>query len=687
MKHQTRLWLLAIICLTAVSNACQNKPGNIPETDLLDNKIVIEVNENGVYQLHLADLQKAGLKLDSLDHKNVALAQAGTAVPTLIQDDSLIFYGRAPDGRYQKTRPYILETGKEGSVMVVAESAGQFPLNDTVQQNIFLEENHHYESQAITVDQPDPWFWAEIGRGGRLDIPINVPNPADGSGQLRLQLWGKTHSPEVENDHDLQLLINDQMIDTILWDGNVHYVADIPLPPNTLQPGENNITLSNEAAGAAFLDIMSLGWLDLTFNSHAAAEGDQLTFTTSSDAQITLPGFSEIPLLLDIQDPAAPTVLPDLNISEGMVVTAVGPNGFKQPAGLTPMRQNEWRDAENQADLLIITTDTLMPALEPLVMAREEEGLAVAVVPIAEIYDEFGYAQQSPEAITTFLSYTLDNWQTPPKYLLLVGEATSDYRGYANEVPRNHIPSPMVPVAFSGETVSDSRLADVNGDKKPDLAVGRWPVDSVAEVEGLVSRTLAYEANTAVANTLFATDGSEDRFGPMAERIWQQAGLPESAITHLNGAQVDEVTAVWNDGTWLTTYIGHGSLELWGKDKVFNVAAVTGLETDHAPIVVQLTCLTGLFAQPGTEALAEIMLQNKHGPVLIVAATSLTLSNYQEPFGIQLLKNLNDPDYERMGDAFQQAKRTLDIEQSDSIREISDTFILLGDPSAKIVRP
>lgn len=687
MKHPAPLWLLAIFWLTAVLNACQNKPDNIPEADLLDNKIIIEVNENGVYQLPLADLQKAGLALDSLDQKNVELSQAGMAVPILIRDGNLIFYGQTPDGRYQNTRPYILEAGKEGLAMPVADSAGQFPSKDTVQQNIFLEENHQYESQAITADQPDPWFWAEIGRAGKIDIPVNIPNPTDGSGQLRLQLWGKTHSPEVENDHDLQLFINDQLIDTILWDGNVYYVADIPLPQNTLQPGENIITLSNEEPGAAFLDIMSLSWLDLTFNSEAAAAADQLTFTTPSDAQITLSGFSETPLLLDIRDPAAPSLLPDLNVVKGMVVTAVGPQGFKQPVSLTPMRKNEWRDIENQADLLIITTDALMSALEPLVMAREEEGLAVAVVPIAEIYQEFGHAQQSPEAITIFLSYALDNWQTPPKYLLLVGEATSDYRGYANEVPRNHIPSPMVPVAFSGETVSDTRLADVDGDKKPDLAVGRWPVDSMTEVEDLVSRTLAYEANTAVANTLFATDGSEDRFGPMAERIWQQAGLPETDITLLNGAPADEVTAVWNDGTWLTTYIGHGSLELWGKDNVFNVEAVTGLDTDHAPIVVQLTCLTGLFAQPGTEALAEIMLQNKNGPVLIVAATSLTLSNHQEPFGIQLIKNLNDPDFERMGDAFQEAKLSLDIEQSEGVREISDTFILLGDPSAKIVRP
>ena len=55
------------------------------------------------------------------------------------------------------------------------------------------------------------------------------------------------------------------------------------------------------------------------------------------------------------------------------------------------------------------------------------------------------------------------------------------------------VPTLLVPVVFGGETVSDSRLVDINDDKQPELAVGRWPVSTAAEVESLVARTLAYE--------------------------------------------------------------------------------------------------------------------------------------------------------------------------------------------------
>jgi len=245
-----------------------------------------------------------------------------------------------------------------------------------------------------------------------------------------------------------------------------------------------------------------------------------------------------------------------------------------------------------------------------------------------------------------------------------------------------------VAVEFSGETVSDSRLADIDDDNRPELAVGRWPVDSAAEVESLVARTLAYEAGTALDNVLFTTDGSEAQFADFARRLWSAGEFEETAITHLSGAQSAEVTAAWNEGSWLTTYIGHGSLELWGKDDVFNTQAVQDLKgSANPPIVLQLTCLTGLFAQPGIESLAEVMLHHENGPVLLVAATSLTLSAHQEPFATSLTQNINNSEFERIGDAFQAAKLDLEIEKSNGLREINDTFVLLGDPSAHIVRP
>jgi hypothetical protein len=349
------------------------------------------------------------------------------------------------------------------------------------------------------------------------------------------------------------------------------------------------------------------------------------------------------------------------------------------------VRTSDWRNPEQQADLLIVTTDELAPALVPLVEARQAQGLSVAVVPVAEIYDAFGQGEAAPASINAFVTYALENWQPPqPKYLFLVGEATADYRNYLGQSPANLIPAAMVPVQYSGETVSDSRLADIDGDQRPNLAVGRWPVSTVAEVESLVERTLAYEKGTAVARAIFATDATEKQFATIAQRLADAANLTSDLFA---GAQANEVVAQFNQGAWLTTYIGHGSTGQWGKDDVFTLDAVNQLANPTPSIVLQLTCLTGLFAHPQDTSLSEKMLTHEGGPVLIIAATSLTLSSHQEPFATTLIQSLVDPDLTRIGDAFQAAKLSLAIESDNGLREISDTFVLLGDPSAVIVRP
>src|SRR5690606_40774889 len=116
-----------------------------------------------------------------------------------------------------------------------------------------------------------------------------------------------------------------------------------------------------------------------------------------------------------------------LGVNDEMAIIAIGPDGYLSPAALTPLRhQPRWEEAEQQADLIIITTDQLAPALQPLVEARQEQGLSVSVIPVEEIYDTFGFGWQTPDSITAFLAHALEPWAQPaPAYLLLVGDATT----------------------------------------------------------------------------------------------------------------------------------------------------------------------------------------------------------------------------------------------------------------------
>jgi len=53
---------------------------------------------------------------------------------------------------------------------------------------------------------------------------------------------------------------------------------------------------------------------------------------------------------------------------------------------------------------------------------------------------------------------------------------------------------------WMGETASDHQYADLTGDILPELRLGRFPVNTPAEVEAIVNKIISYEADPLVGN-------------------------------------------------------------------------------------------------------------------------------------------------------------------------------------------
>ncbi|MCB8961251.1 MAG: hypothetical protein H6651_13130 [Ardenticatenales bacterium] len=695
-------FLMGCLLLAAIFTlvACNRDEETVdePAGELQAGTVKILVDQAGMYAVDKAALAEAGLSLETLAADNLALSQGDQPIPFLIDGDQLIFYGAAPDNRYTAYRPYLLRSGATGTqIAAMANSTDAGPRLNQINYTLLLEQENVYVSNARTEENEETWFWQTIRPESTGVLSATIPFVGSGAATATVELYGATYNDSSAIDHDFDLVINGNRVGTIAWDGQTWQQGSLAVPAGTLHTGTNEIIIDNSVPGAVLIDTMQLNWLRLDIEVPPTAVDDRLEVHGVSGL-VPMSGFSAPPKVFDVSNASEPIQITgwdfvggiaEIGIADGQTLLAVGPNGYREPASITGFRASDWRATSNQADLLIVTTDPFIPALEPLVTQRQEQGLTVAVVPLAEIYDEFGYGLESPESIQQFVQYAYENWAEPaPRYLFLVGDASYDYQGFLGPVPASNVPSLIVPVAYSGETVSDTRLADVDGDMKPDLAVGRWPVNSAGEVEDLVARTLAYEAGQASDQAIFTADGTEEQFAVISDRFLAASNLDNERSRRLYGAPADEVTDIWNEGAWLVTYTGHGSLDKWGRDDVLSEEALSDLdEADVAPpIVLQFTCLTGFFAHPSVQSISEALLLNDAGPVLLLGATSLTLSSSQEPLALGLLNELQNPANERIGDALQIAKAGLDVSNG-GIREVSDTFGLLGDPSALIIRP
>ncbi|MBN2345186.1 MAG: hypothetical protein JXO51_02270, partial [Candidatus Aminicenantes bacterium] len=184
----------------------------------------------------------------------------------------------------------------------------------------------------------------------------------------------------------------------------------------------------------------------------------------------------------------------------------------------------------------------------------------------------------------------------------------------------------LVPVILArtphGLFAADREFGDVTGrNGLPEIAVGRLPVVTNAELRAMIAKIKAYESGGGAwtDRALFIADDG-DGGGDFAQSCDSLAGLAsgfQAERIYLEGSVQetrDRIAAAWNAGAGLLAYCGHGALNQLAKENIFHVSDAVGLRNGgQLPLAMMLTCVAGRFELPGFTSLGEALMLNAGG--------------------------------------------------------------------------
>jgi peptidase C25-like protein len=630
----------------------------------------------------------------------------------------LFFYGQAIDSIFTDSNVYRLDRGKGATMAAAAVATGAGAATDSFAASAHAEQDLLPATLVALDPESDYWFWDFVQSGdptfGTKTFAFDAPGlaAAAGSATLVVHLQGATASG-VTGEHHAAVRLNGTPLGEVRWQGVAAQDATFSVAQSALHETGNQVDVTGVLDGGTPFSIFYVDSFDLSYRRLYRAAGDALAFRGDGNPRLTVSGFTGATIrVLDLQDPQQPRWLTGATVDADPAAAgryrvsfqpdapqvpylAAGPGSVKAASALRPWRDAGLRAADNRADYLVVTAPSLRAAAERLAAYRAGQGLETRVVDLDEVADEFNFGIASPHALQDFLVYAWHNWAKPPRYVALAGAGTFDYRdrlGFGG----NLVP-PLLVRGDGGLFGSDNLLADVaGGDGLPEMAIGRIPAHTAAELDAYTHKLMAYEGGAGdwPGNAVMladAPDGGAD-FGADSERV--AALLPSGyavdriylGATPLPSARTQLLGDIGR-GASLIDYLGHGALDrLAAGGLLANADAATLTNGDRLPVLTAMTCAVNRFTVPGVPALGELLVDAPNGGAVAVWAPSGLSIHSQALLLAESFYQLNSvPGLDRLGDQILRSLRVFHGLGGDG--SMLDIYNLLGDPALRLRRP
>ncbi len=600
-----------------------------------------------------------------------------------------------------------------------------YPRTRRIEENNSLQYYQRYDGPPT-----DRVMWASFKAPPWEPTTVELPPIDDLAGELAgvgvtAHFWGWSDLP-VSPDHFWDLSLNGAPLGTAQWDGPQLFVAEATIPGKSVFSDRANELTVRPTNEDIQLDLISLDWIELTYDATFLPRGDFLEFTagaaTSPRYAQTEAGFSDSSVQVYsegselVQRPASFTkrnrhAVEIVLSPEGGRYRAVGPEGFAEPARLAVGYASQLREGADVPDYLIVSHASFVDALRPLADRRAEQGLRTLVVDVEDLYDEYADSIFDPGALRLFVDDLIRKQQGTDrslKYVWLVGDATYDYMGIRpgsrNYVPTHHTDDVDILPSYSPTIAYDDYFAlGPQGGDVPLAAVGRLPASSVDTVESYVAKVLEYEQRAGEdapwqRRAVLISSKDFNRFSnDTANHVlsgWSIDNLTGTGDQEGDIQLRDTIIEKISDGCAVVTFTGHGAYYVWRTGENMNDQR-TDMMTDREidllansgkyPIVFTATCFSSLFDAPihgmsradSGVGIYFVQASNK-GAIALVGHVGKVDVAAGHQFNRAVLEGLIAEPGSRLGDQFLEAKRRFPDRAFHGVALIGDPALVVS---------
>ncbi len=737
-------------------------------------KIVTE--QEGIYKVTGNDLKSVGVDLAGVDPTTIRVYNnGGRELPRAInttREDSLIenaiYVVGEDDGEFNEN-DYILFFGRPVNYWQPENDTSVFfkhYINHYTYQNVYwltwgnnqngkrMQTRSAIQSEELPVydffsryydeDEINNIYHSGIEWFGRLlagnqtesySLYLPHPNNIDNNAHLTLSVFGLT-----SGTHRFSLYFNDEFVESFSFSGNRIETHEFTTTLRLAESGYNNLKIQYN--GFSPENQVYVDWFEVHYRRKFIAESNYLWFIQDEDGpqKYRISNFASNQIkVFDVTNWQDIEMVTDIDISAGSVIftddvtgfprhqyIAVSEEAYWKPVDIQRVNFADLRNVTNAADFIIVTHEDFYDAIIPLKERREtKDSLKTMIVKISDIYNEFSWGLIDPTALRDFLKFTYDNWNLTPRYVLFCGDGDYDYKNIVSDADKNWLPPYQSDeLNKNSNRTSDDWFVTVSGDdSEPDMAIGRFPVQTFEEVQNVVKKIIDYENMTFWSEdqpeilddwrNVITMVGDDEITGKLnanetmhtndAENIIENSipnsfekdkvyliEYPKVVDPSTSGFMKPEATEALidriNKGTLVLNYVGHGAPSLWAHERLLKESRDFDRiqNTGKLPLWVAATCDFGRFDDPLERGFAErLFVAEGRGGIAFVTSARLAYASdntaLNRQFYLQLFKK--GIDSERMGVALMQAKLNNYSITNDQ------KYHLYGDPTMRLANP